>query len=498
MAVMLLVIAAICTSTQVSNIQSAMRAFVDEEGNWAKAHRGAYQAFIKFQHSQNPLHFEAFIDHLTFNKGVAKAKKQLDAHEFEQASLTLQEIGCDPYNIEQIIYLTRYFSWLQESQRAFKIWDKANEMVNHFEHMAMAYRMEPSALIKKQLLADISSTQQDMLKAEQEFDHAFIRLAEQTDNILSILTIIIFSLLGIIMFTVIKKVMNQITEKDELYQATFNKSQLAYVQFHLNGNLIDGNQQFMDLIKCNEIMLKSLNFFDILKNQGNPSHLISMKSRNKHQEFQFKLAANGSNRYFKAHATLIHNYSGTPLYFVAAIYDISKEKAQNRALKKLAHQDYLTGLMNRFAFENKLSELIKNQAYGYLLYMDLNGFKSVNDAAGHMVGDQILEQVAQKIRMHIRQNDLLARMGGDEFALFLENVTLKKATEIALNIRHALSSQQFVYLQNQFDISISIGISALTQGHKSIPELLSQADEACYVSKIKNRIVTYQSLAQSA
>ena len=130
--------------------------------------------------------------------------------------------------------------------------------------------------------------------------------------------------------------------------------------------------------------------------------------------------------------------------------------------------------------------------------MDLNGFKAVNDQAGHQVGDRILEQVTAKIRGQLRKDDPLARMGGDEFALFLADVSIERATEVANNIRLALSKNQFTHELNHFDISISVGISGLAEKPKSLHDLINQADEACYQSKTTNKVVVHQSMAQSA
>lgn len=498
-AVLLLVLSAIAVSTQVSNIQSAMRAFVDEEGNWAKAHRNAFQSFTTYRHSKDPKDLAAFHNNLAFNKGVIKAKKLLDDEKFDSAKTVFLSIGSDNYNTDKIIYLTQYFSWLSQSQKAFKIWDDANLMVVALEKLVVSYSTETNLNNRLQLLSQINSTQKNMLQAEKDFEQAFIILAKQTDTALTVITAILFSILGVIIFIFFKKTMNKITENDELYQATFNKSQLAYVQFKLNGDLIHANQQFLRLINCDQNIARELNFFKILRNQGNPGHLISTQNNNKHQNFEFKLSlSQNQHSFYKAHTTLIHNYSGTPLYFVAAISDISKEKAQNKALKKLAHKDYLTGLLNKFAFEKTLTLALQEQANGYLLYMDLNNFKLVNDQAGHQIGDRILENVSTRIQSQLRKNDPLARMGGDEFAVLLTGITLQCAIMIAQKIKDAVSNKPFVHQDHIFSIGVSIGVSGLTHQHTSIDELINHADKACYRSKSSNKVMVDDSLRHSA
>ena len=498
-ALLCLVVAAISTSKQASNIQSAMRAFVDEEGNWAKAHRNAFLSLIKFQHTNDIKHFEHFKSHLIFNKGIIKAKKELDSQNFKEAKQTFLKIGSDEYNIDKIIYLSKYFSWLEQSKKAFNIWDKANQMIINLDDLAETYMAEKNQTVKAQLLHTIQKTQQGMLKAEKEFENAFILLAKQTDTLLSLLSAVILSLLGAVVFIFFRKTMNKITENDELYQATFNKSQLAYVQFELNGKLIHANSQFMRLIGSTHESIKSLNLFTILRHHGNKESLITIKKSNKHQSFEFKLnTLNNQESFYKAHTTLIHNYSGTPLYFVAAINDISKDKAQNFALEKLAHRDYLTGLLNKFAFEKTLNSALISKKTGYLLYMDLDNFKTVNDQAGHQVGDRILENVSSRIQKQLRKGNPLARMGGDEFAAFLENITLNQALDIANDIRSSIIHKPFNNQLKQFDIGISIGISGLNYRHQNITELINQADQACYNSKSINEVVIHDSLLQTA
>jgi diguanylate cyclase (GGDEF)-like protein len=164
--------------------------------------------------------------------------------------------------------------------------------------------------------------------------------------------------------------------------------------------------------------------------------------------------------------------------------------AKRAAEAKLQHQaltDELTGLPNRRSLSDRLmlslSIAKRERLILGLLYIDLDGFKLVNDSLGHAVGDLLLIQVAQRLRAGIRQSDTLARLGGDEFTVILTTIrTTKEAEKIAANLLAALS-EQFIVEGNKLSIGASIGISLCPQDSVDPMTLLQQADSAMYAAK---------------
>ena len=164
-----------------------------------------------------------------------------------------------------------------------------------------------------------------------------------------------------------------------------------------------------------------------------------------------------------------------------------------------ASHDALTGLINRWEFEQRLegalqTALLQNREH-VLCYMDLDQFKIINDTSGHGAGDELLRQLALMLKSDLRERDTLARFGGDEFALLLENCSVEAAMEVVDKIRADVQRYRFQWEERVFSIGLSVGMVAVNSMSGSAASLLSAADTACYVAKDggRNRIHIYES-----
>jgi diguanylate cyclase (GGDEF)-like protein len=164
--------------------------------------------------------------------------------------------------------------------------------------------------------------------------------------------------------------------------------------------------------------------------------------------------------------------------FVAVLRDISTMKRAETALRRMAERDALTGLRNRHVLLTHLDTVVQQATSNRpsaLLYIDLDHLKMVNDSGGHAAGDRYLEQFAAALEVATRSDDLVARVGGDEFAIVMRDVPDERAVEIAENVRDRLSGME---------VSASIGV-AVIDGSVPPNEVLAQADSACYAAKAK-------------
>lgn len=174
-------------------------------------------------------------------------------------------------------------------------------------------------------------------------------------------------------------------------------------------------------------------------------------------------------------------------FFTAIVRDITERKLAEQRLSHLAHHDYLTNLPNRVLFLDRLEysmSLAKRGDYQLaIFFLDLDGFKAVNDTHGHEVGDALLKVVAERFHATVRPSDTVARMGGDEFTFLLNNIGSKQnAAAMASKILHALT-ESFVLGDIQCSIGGSIGVSFFDGGDIDPEALLKQADKAMYLAK---------------
>lgn len=172
--------------------------------------------------------------------------------------------------------------------------------------------------------------------------------------------------------------------------------------------------------------------------------------------------------------------------FLTAVADVSDRVRAEARISHMAHHDPLTGLANRLHFHAALEQAIKMQQGAWslaVLYVDLDGFKPVNDAMGHRSGDSLLRIVAARLRAAVRSNDLIARLGGDEFAI-LQSQTEDLSATVAKRVIETLR-QPFEIDDRKVTIGASVGIAVLPSGAAIVsPDLLiAAADAALYEAK---------------
>ena len=169
---------------------------------------------------------------------------------------------------------------------------------------------------------------------------------------------------------------------------------------------------------------------------------------------------------------------------------MNNERARS-TLRHLALHDALTDLPNRTVFDSHLAAELasakRNQESFGLLFLDLDGFKEINDRFGHGFGDQVLKQVAERLRAALRQSDLVARIGGDEFVVLLRRVSLLVDAECVAGKIHAALAAPFEIEGRRLACGASIGIALYPQHGEEAVALVAHADRAMYRAKADGR-----------
>lgn len=239
------------------------------------------------------------------------------------------------------------------------------------------------------------------------------------------------------------------------------------------------NQKFIDFVhiddrKATQRELKKLN---------NGQDTISFENR--------YCCKNGSYRWFNWTCPAALPASGL-IYAVAR--DVTDTKRSSDEILFLAQHDSLTGLRNRASFRQELLHACerakRSPRYDVaLLFIDLNGFKLINDTHGHAAGDLVLSIVADRLRQVSRSADMVARMGGDEFTLLMQGANANQTEHIAQRIEESL--QQVIDLRGgkSVNVSASIGIARWQEHATDADALLNAADQAMYVAKTRQKSI---------
>ncbi|NSW92652.1 MAG: GGDEF domain-containing protein [Firmicutes bacterium] len=187
-----------------------------------------------------------------------------------------------------------------------------------------------------------------------------------------------------------------------------------------------------------------------------------------------------------------YNYNHVLVWMPFLIIYIISSMFCGIMIKKLyqqAHTDMLTGLCSRRYFYKKLSGM-KAKSPVSLVLIDIDNFKSINDTYGHRIGDQVLRQFADILQNITRRNDIIARWGGEEFAVILFQTEDKEAFKIADRIRREVQEHIFSYKEITFNITVSIGIASTKAGANiDIEQFFKIADKALYKAKEKKNYV---------
>jgi diguanylate cyclase (GGDEF)-like protein len=198
-----------------------------------------------------------------------------------------------------------------------------------------------------------------------------------------------------------------------------------------------------------------------------------------------------TERFFQERGSAISGKVGNSVRLTGIIYDITQRKLAEARLTKLANIDPLTGLANRNLFMDRLDHALlqadRNRTHLAILFLDLDGFKAVNDAMGHAAGDQLLKYTADRLRACLRKADTIARLGGDEFTVLLEQVDDKQVvSEMAIKLLDSLR-ERFKVNGREIFISASMGIAYFPNDATRMEDLLKHADTAMYCAKNQGR-----------
>ena len=196
-----------------------------------------------------------------------------------------------------------------------------------------------------------------------------------------------------------------------------------------------------------------------------------------------------------AHQSRVLDVSTTPILDAAQALTgaalVARDVTHARLIaQRLAHQathDALTGLVNRAEFERRLVHALASAAaervQHVVCFLDMDGFKRVNDVCGHLAGDEFLRQLSDLMRERVRSRDTLARLGGDEFGILLEHCRLPRAERVAEEIRKGIAAHRFTVGAETHAVAVSIGIVPIRRGIRRADDVIRAADAACYAAK---------------
>jgi diguanylate cyclase (GGDEF)-like protein/PAS domain S-box-containing protein len=279
-------------------------------------------------------------------------------------------------------------------------------------------------------------------------------------------------------------------ESEERYRLLFQESREAIYMADGRGRIVEVNRAALELFGYDEDELLGRDIASLFVDPLEYAHLeveVARAGAIRGEEVRLR-TRDGRELWCLLAATERRTPTGETQGLQGIIHDITERKREEARLEHDALHDPLTGLPNRVLFMDRLEQVVRRserepEPSFALLFLDLDGFKAVNDTLGHDAGDEVLRRTGELLRSCVRAHDTVARLGGDEFVVLLDGIeSVREATHVADRMIDILR-QPYRLRDRPFAISPSIGITWPADGRRTPDDLLREADQAMYRAK---------------
>lgn len=287
--------------------------------------------------------------------------------------------------------------------------------------------------------------------------------------------------------------LQELREKEAFLVHTFEQAGVPMIIMDEDFFILDVNNVACELFGYDKKILTQITMTDLL--QPDDSFTVSAQYErllagdiNQFTTTSRCFNKAGKTIWLQATLSSVRNETGGIEYIVVQAQDRTQQRQLHEDLKHQSSHDTLTGLPNRSSLETYLQKVVNDRPTQehIFCFIDLDQFKVINDTCGHIAGDTLLKQVSTLIQKSLYEADLLARFGGDEFALLMVDCSLQQAQQKLHEILQEIRQLKFSYDGYSFTMTASIGLVEINTT-SSLVELLKQADSACYAAKEAGR-----------
>ncbi len=287
--------------------------------------------------------------------------------------------------------------------------------------------------------------------------------------------------------------LDALQESEELFRSSFDYATVGMALVSPEGKWLQVNESLCRLLQTKEEDLINSDYKQVIHPKDLPElqaqmeDVVTGNATTCQRELRF-MSHSGEVSWVVLSASTARDSHNNIRHLIFQAQNITSRKHAEEQLIHDASHDSLTGLLNRTAFRERLETSLRNakdsaEKITALLFLDLDGFKLVNDSLGHSIGDKLLNVTAQKLLECVRGKDTVARLGGDEFTVLLENLTdIEQAVQVAERINQKLSESFYLSGQEIF-VGASIGVASSLIDYENAGDMLRDADAAMYHAK---------------
>lgn len=287
-----------------------------------------------------------------------------------------------------------------------------------------------------------------------------------------------------------KSIEKNLRLSEERYRILVDNQIDLVVMIDVEGNIQFTGPSLSRLLGIPEPELVGCPLFSLIAGSQDERMLEKLQNRSCHSQAcyeEFSMQTKGGLRWFGWSVKTVVDTESSITGYICIGRDVTEQKQAEMSIQQLAYYDNLTGLPNRVLLQDRLLQALSQtkrvSGKSAVLFLDLDRFKNINDSLGHSVGDELLKQVALRLKDNIRDADTVARQGGDEFVVVLNKIEhSRQAAKVASKIIAALS-QPFLINGQSLCTGASIGISVYPDDGQDVGSLLKHADMAMYLAK---------------
>ncbi len=483
----------------VIDLLAAGRAYVGGESIWSRAHHTAVFHLDQFAETGDPERLRMARTDLEIPLTDRLARLELEDRnpDYDRARALFEEAGNHPDDVPRMVRLFRYFRNWPAFSRAVELWTEADVWIIRLDQLAdeleglwnsPAQNAEQIASIRSEL----SLISRTLDEKAQDFSAAVNEGSRWLSSLVLWISLCSLALLVALLIALFIWAMRGVRRSQRRFWNTFEHAPVGMALIDSAGSLMEVNDSLCRFLERDQdqLIASSLTQFCDSRDRSVLRRTLSERNHSAHPLLNLEsryIRPDGSPAWGKLSiASLGEEIKGSGL-FVAVLEDISESRSLSAELAYQAAHDQLTGLANRREFERELNHLLHDSGSSSgrhaLGLIDLDQFKVVNDAFGHLAGDALLVRLAEKIHHCLRDGDLLARLDGDQFGVILRNCGIETATQVANRLRDAVGEFPFSWEERPISVSASIGIVEINGSNRDASLLMQRVDLACYEAK---------------
>ena len=486
-------------------LQSSVRAYIGGEGLWSKAEKDAAIELAAYLSGGRKEDFQRFEDHLRVQRGDRQAREMLES---TQPDLSVARQGFldgrnHPADVDGMVALFRRFRSVPELDHAIAIWTEGDRVFEELRQLGERIHSRASAgqipeAERTALEGELYALNSRLTTLEDDFSSTLGDAARRVNRLLigAIVGIaLVLAGIGTLATQQVTVILSRneaaIRASERRYHDLFQRSPAGFYRTTVEGRVLECNSALARLLgytSTEELLQLTLSdiYVDPREREAYVKQLLEKRNL---ENCEVRLRRrDGTELWGLLYETVLPGEGLSAEVLEGSLIDITGRKAAEQASQYRASHDALTELPNRALFKDRLAHSIhqgkrRNETLS-VMFVDIDFFKRVNDSLGHAAGDELLIQVAHRLKALVRAEDTVARFGGDEFMLFLSRSRspLTGLDPVAAKILHVFS-EPFTVQGHQIAVSASMGVSHYPDDGTDVDTLVANADKALYRAK---------------